>query len=349
MATPCKNSLAFPDDAFAARVLGWYDLHGRHDLPWQVSCAYRRWVSEIMLQQTTVAAVIPYFMRFMERFPTIDALSEAPVADVMAHWAGLGYYARARNLHAAARVVVRTLQGVWPQTVEGLSALPGIGRSTASAIAVFAFAARAPILDANVRRILRRYHDEQGTGAAHTRRLWALAADHLPAERVADYTQAIMDLGALVCRKTPDCPRCPLASDCAFTGAEPAVARTVRRERSVTMLLAQRADGCVFLVRRPTRGVWGGLWSLPECPLADDAASCLRQHGLEARACVPLAPFTHTLTHCTLHIQPIHAQVAVTTSPQPGGDDMMWYPLDQPAPGVPAPVGRLLTRLREIP
>ncbi|MDA8389399.1 MAG: A/G-specific adenine glycosylase [Gammaproteobacteria bacterium] len=346
---PFKTSSASTDGSFASRLLCWYDVHGRRGLPWQVRCPYRRWVSEIMLQQTTVSATIPYFTRFLARFPTIEALSAAPLADVMAQWAGLGYYARARNLHASAQVIVRDLRGVWPRTVAGLAALPGIGRSTAGAIAAFAFGLRAPILDANVRRVLRRYHNEQGAGAAHTRRLWALAEAHLPAERIADYTQAIMDLGALVCRKIPDCPRCPLLGGCAFTGKDPVAARPVRAERSVTMLLAQRADGQVLLIRRPAQGIWGGLWSLPECAHPKEANLCLRPYGLHAQDHDLLSPLRHTFTHLTLHIQPVHARVVAATSPLANEDVMMWYPLDQPAPGVPAPVGRLLTRLREIP
>ncbi len=335
--------------SFAAALLGWYDAHGRRGLPWQVPCPYRRWVSEIMLQQTTVRSAIPYFGAFLARFPSVEALAGAPLEDVMRHWAGLGYYARARNLHAAARRIVADYGGQWPRSVAGLAALPGIGRSTAGAIAAFAFGVRAPILDANVRRVLRRYHDEHATGAVLTRRLWAYAEEKLPPDRIEDYTQAVMDLGALVCRKVPACLDCPLKGDCRFTGDAPARVRPAKPARQATLLLARRSDRRVLLVRRPAEGIWGGLWSLPECARPEDARDCLGACGVDLLDHQLLAPVVHHFTHFALHIQPVLAQVRAGPSTPPPGSDMMWHPLDQPAPGVSAPVGRLLNRIKDLP
>ncbi|MHB1566138.1 MAG: A/G-specific adenine glycosylase [Acidiferrobacter sp.] len=327
-------------DAFANRLLTWYEHHGRHDLPWHTTDPYHRWLAEVMLQQTTVTAVIPYYRRFLARFPTIDAIAAADLPAVLELWAGLGYYARARHLHAAARVIVTHHQGRFPSTVEALAALPGIGRSTAGAIAAFAFGAVAPILDANARRVLSRYHRETAP-----RRLWDYAAAHIPAERAADYTQAIMDLGALVCRRSPQCDQCPLAEDCQFEG-DPPVVRAPKPRRQTTMLLAQNTHADVLLVRRPPTGLWGGLWSLPECATPAGADALLTAWGLVIVSRCAWPPVQHAFTHFVLTITPIVVHLA-PASPDALCGDMMWYDLADPIPGVPSPVRRLLLQLKD--
>ncbi|MDD9811427.1 MAG: A/G-specific adenine glycosylase [Gammaproteobacteria bacterium] len=270
----------------SARLLKWYDAHGRKDLPWQRAREpYRVWVAEVMLQQTQVGAVIPYYRRFMRQFPDLGALAAADLDAVLRHWAGLGYYARARNLHAAARQIVARHGGEFPARFEDIAALPGIGRSTAGAVAAFAFGKRRAILDGNVKRVLSRYAALGGRpGAAKTQaQLWQVAEQQLPKSRVADYNQALMDLGATVCaRAKPKCDACPLAADCrahrsgdpaayparksgAVTGAT-VTGKPARRRKTVTMLIVRDRVGHVLLVQRPPRGIWGGLWSLPEYP-----------------------------------------------------------------------------------
>lgn len=278
----------------SARLLKWYDAHGRKDLPWQRAREpYRVWVAEVMLQQTQVGAVIPYYRRFMRQFPDLGALAAADLDAVLRHWAGLGYYARARNLHAAARQIVARHGGEFPARFEDIAALPGVGRSTAGAVAAFAFGKRRAILDGNVKRVLSRYAALGGRpGAAKTQaQLWQIAEQQLPKSRVADYNQALMDLGATVCaRAKPKCAACPLAADCrahrsgdpaayparksvvvAATGATTGatvttMAKPARRRKTVTMLIVRDRVGHVLLVQRPPRGIWGGLWSLPEYP-----------------------------------------------------------------------------------
>ncbi|MDA0977532.1 MAG: A/G-specific adenine glycosylase, partial [Proteobacteria bacterium] len=292
-----------PANAFADRLLDWFDSHGRKDLPWQLEIsAYRVWVSEIMLQQTQVATVIPYFERFLARFPTVDRLAAANQDEVLHLWTGLGYYARARNLHKAAQQVMTDYNGEFPQTLEELTALPGIGRSTAGAILSICFGVRAPILDGNVKRVLTRVFAIEGWPgqAAVQKQLWAKADELTPSTRVADYTQAIMDLGALICRRSsPDCGACPFESDClarqedrikAFPGSKPRKALPVR---STCMMVIQGKDG-VLLEKRPPTGIWGGLWSLPE---SDEPEAFLEQHGLQATEIASLAPFRHSFTH----------------------------------------------------
>ena len=262
------------DFPFARALLAWFDRHGRHDLPWQRDpTPYRVWVSEIMLQQTRVAAVIPYFERFTARFPDVDALAGAGLDEVLGLWSGLGYYARGRNLHAAARAVCANHGGRFPDTLEELVALPGIGRSTAGAILALAFGRRQPILDGNAKRVLARYHavagwpGESRVGA----RLWSLAERLTPCRRVGDYTQAIMDLGATLCTRTrPTCLLCPLADGCRahalgdpvrFPAPRPKRAYPTREKLLVVM---RDAGGRVLVERRPPSGIWGGLWSFPE-------------------------------------------------------------------------------------
>ena len=274
-------------DSLAGALLAWFDRHGRHDLPWQAQpTPYSVWVSEIMLQQTQVATVIPYYERFLQRFPTLPELAAAALDDVLAQWAGLGYYARARNLHRAARLVAERFAGELPTTLDELIALPGIGRSTAGAILSLSQGQRHAILDGNVKRVLARYHAVEGWPGlpAVQAELWRLAEAHTPQARVAAYTQAIMDLGATLCmRARPACTVCPLAADCAacrtgtqakYPGARPKRARPQRRAAAVVVL--DEAGG-VLLERRPERGVWGGLYCLPEL-----AAGSRRTSGAHA-------------------------------------------------------------------
>ncbi len=258
---------------FSAALLDWYDHHGRRDLPWQSEpTPYRVWVSEIMLQQTQVSTVIPYYRRFMQSFPDVAALAAAGQDQVLHHWSGLGYYARARHLHAAAQRVVQS-GGAFPDTLEAVMALPGVGRSTAGAILALACAQRHPILDGNVKRVLARFHAVDGWPGQATvqKRLWQLAEMYTPHARVAHYTQAIMDLGATLCtRGRPDCGQCPVRSGCAAHGSSrqadypaPRPAR-ILPVRTVTMLLLGNQASELLLERRPPTGIWGGLWSFPE-------------------------------------------------------------------------------------
>ena len=339
--------------SFASRVVRWQRRHGRHDLPWQVGGdAYRVWLSEIMLQQTQVATVIPYFTRFVARFPDVQSLAAASEDAVLALWSGLGYYSRARNLHAAARTIVAEHGGRLPDTQQGLAALPGIGRSTAAAIAALAFGRRCAILDGNVKRVLARHAGIEGWPGAHAveTALWQLAGTHVPSRDVRTYTQGLMDLGALVCtRQRPACDTCPLRADCVAreTGrsAELPAPRPRRAllEKSVAMLLL-RDRGELMLEKRPSRGVWGGLWSLPEIdPDADASAHCHAHYGFEARTLRALPTLSHTFTHFRLSIRPLEIHLAPRGSTPLG---QIWLtPRDALDAALPAPVRTLLARL----
>ncbi|HLF10383.1 MAG TPA: A/G-specific adenine glycosylase, partial [Gammaproteobacteria bacterium] len=300
----------------APRLLAWFDRHGRHDLPWQLDPnPYCVWVSEIMLQQTQVATVVRYYTRFRARFPTVEALAAAELDQVLMLWSGLGYYARARNLHRAAQLVVERFAGRVPTTVDELMTLPGIGRSTAGAILALAQGQRVPILDGNVKRVLARYHVVAGWPgeAAVQQELWSHAERHTPARRVADYTQAIMDLGATLCtRARPACTVCPLASGCRacvegmqmrYPAPRPKRARSHRR---VTALVVQDPEQRILLERRPAHGIWGGLYSLPELA-EDDAASnwCARSLGASVICERRLATIEHAFTHFDLDLDPL--------------------------------------------
>jgi A/G-specific adenine glycosylase len=349
------------EPGFAARVLAWFEHHGRKDLPWQRDpTPYRVWVSEIMLQQTQVATVIPYFQRFMAHFPDLEALARAPLDEVLAHWSGLGYYARARNLHQAARQVVERHGGLLPVTSEELQSLPGIGRSTAGAILSLAGGRPHAILDGNVRRVLARAFAVPGwPGAPEVqRRLWALAEELTPADEVARYNQGMMDLGAGVCtRARPCCGECPLEDLCLAhrRGVEdrcpaphPPRARPVR---TAYWLLLINSGGELLLELRPPSGIWGGLWSLPECETAAAIEPlCRGPLGL-----VPLAlefhpPRRHTFSHFHLDYTPVC--VAVASIPgrieEPGGRH--WHHPSRPPPGgLAAPVARLIRELTADP
>ncbi len=338
---------------FAARVLRWYGRHGRHDLPWQQPrSAYRVWVSEIMLQQTQVATVIPYFARFMARFPDVHTLAEAPLDEVLRLWSGLGYYARARNLHQAARQLAAEHRGQFPREVEAVAALPGIGRSTAGAILAQAHGQRHAVLDGNIKRVLARYHAVAGWpgDAKVAARLWRCAEQHLPTRRLADYTQALMDLGATVCtRRNPACGACPLRAKCRahalgcvhdLPSRRPA--RT-RPQRATTMLLVEREDRAVLLLRRPPSGIWGGLWSLPELPAGQSVERfCAREFGQSPAKLAPLADIQHAFTHFDLSIRPLRIRLSGTPAKIMEAADTLWYKAGETLPGVPAPIRELL-------
>lgn len=342
---------------FSTRVLDWYDQYGRKDLPWQQDISpYRVWVSEIMLQQTQVRTVIPYFERFMARFPDVRDLAAAPVDEVLHLWTGLGYYARARNLHRAAREICQQHGGELPVGVEGLETLPGIGHSTAGAITSIAQGQPATILDGNVKRVLARYHTVAGwPGEAQVlKKLWAFAEKHTPQTRTADYTQAIMDLGATVCtRGQPDCEICPLSDDCLARAAGKQTAFPGRRPRKVlpvcktVFLILHNADGHVLLQKRPTNGIWGALWCFPELPTMTDAANwCLEQFGCEPAEITPGVPFRHTFSHYHLDIQPLQARLDTRPESIMAADQQLWYNVAQPSQvGLAAPVVRLLNTL----
>lgn len=339
--------------SFASRVVCWQHHHGRHDLPWQTGDdAYRVWLSEIMLQQTQVATVIPYFSRFVARFPDVQSLAAAREDAVLALWSGLGYYSRARNLHAAAGAIVAQHGGRFPDTQEELAALPGIGRSTAAAIAALAFGRRCAILDGNVKRVLARHAGIEGWPGARAveTALWQLAEARVPSRDVRAYTQGLMDLGALVCtRQRPACGTCPLQADCVAreTGRSAELpAQRPRRalpEKSVAMLLL-RDRGELMLEKRPARGVWGGLWSLPELdPDADASAHCHARYGFEVRALRTLPTLNHAFTHFRLSIQPLELHLAPRGTTPPG---QIWLaPKDALDAALPAPVRTLIVRL----
>ena len=345
------------DPEFSADVICWQKTHGRHALPWQnTRDAYRIWLSEIMLQQTQVAAVIPYYQRFLERFPDVASLAAAPAEDVMAHWSGLGYYSRARNLHRCAQRVVAEHGGVFPADPALLADLPGIGRSTAAAISAFAYGTRAAILDGNVKRVFCRVFGVEGFPGAKPveDRLWRRAEALLPQQDMQAYTQGLMDLGATLCtRSRPACQRCPLAHRCiAFeTGrtAELPVRKPKKAvpERHIAMVVVVD-EGHVLLEQRPGTGIWGGLLSLPEVAVDEHQergiAQALAPFGLVASH-QKLQPFSHGFTHFKLHVAPY--QVALSQRhPMVAEAGHVWYPVERLAQApLPAPVKKLLVEL----
>ncbi len=335
--------------AFAERLIAWQKTAGRHDLPWQKTRdPYLIWLSEIMLQQTQVATVIPYFERFLARFPTLRALAEAPPEAVIEHWAGLGYYARARNLHRCAQQLVAVDGEKWPISTEQLSALPGIGRSTAAAIAAFAFGQRAAILDGNVKRVLCRHFGIEGFPgqAAVERELWALAERLLPDAGIEAYTQGLMDLGATVCtRSRPRCGDCPLATSCLarqedrqdeLPAARPRPKLPERRAGFVLISDGQR----LLLERRPPHGLWGGLLVPPE----GEAAAVLARFGLNAENQRALAPLKHAFTHFRLTLEPVLCVVKPMATVNEA--DLQWVAIESAATaGVPTPIRMLIERI----
>jgi A/G-specific adenine glycosylase len=348
-----------PRQPIAPRLLDWHARAGRHDLPWQQrpsqdGAAYRVWISEIMLQQTQVATVIPFFERFLRRFPDVRALADADLDEVLHLWTGLGYYARARNLHRAAQLIRDRHGGEFPLDFDQVLELPGIGRSTAGAILAQAHGARHAILDGNVKRVLSRHYGIDGPpdDSATLALLWQRAEENTPSADLATYTQAIMDLGATVCARKPRCAECPIAQDCVARiesrqGQLPAPKRrrAERRRRRAVMLVARHASS-VLLVQRPPSGIWGGLWCLPEF---DSAAAAERfaagQLGrLSGRAALP--DIEHSFTHFDLVITPL--EVRCEGGRRVNEATELWYDLAQPARvGLPAPIKMLLGHLAE--
>jgi A/G-specific adenine glycosylase len=342
--------------SFAARLVSWQKQHGRHDLPWQnTRDPYRIWLSEIMLQQTQVTTVIPYYLRFVAALPDVQALAAASLGDVLQLWSGLGYYRRAHFLHRAAQAIATDHGGKFPTDAQTLATLPGIGRSTAAAVAVFARGERGAILDGNVKRVLARHEGVEGfPGDPRVERvLWQRAEALLPSRDVAIYTQALMDLGATVClRGVPRCAECPVADDC-VARRENRVAelpaprpKKILPRRAVGVLLIERQDE-VLLERRPATGIWAGLWSLPEVDAGSDAAKlCRVRFGAEVALREPLPVIEHTFTHfhLTLTPQPCVVRHWPKGAEEPG---LLWLPLaDAGGAALPAPIKKLLRSRR---
>ena len=337
---------------FAERLLAWYDLHGRSDLPWQhPRIPYRVWISEVMLQQTQVKTVVPYFERWMRSFTDVESLAASPIDDVLSHWSGLGYYARARNIHKTANICVEKHGGTLPATADELAALPGIGVSTANAIVSQSTDRPMAVLDGNVRRLLARHTATEGwTGStAVQRRLWAEAEGRLPEDRGADYTQAVMDLGALVCtRSSARCEDCPVSDDCLalqrgkveeLPTPKP---KTKIREKTVYMAVIRDESGRVLLEKRPGAGIWGGLWCLP---MSDSKSELGTTTGLNVREFKALQAMEHRLSHLKMNIQPVLA-VTGKASRVKCAAEQDWFDRDQQSQlGLPKPVSDLLGRL----
>ena len=343
--------------SLSRRVLAWYDRHGRKTLPWKRKRdPYRIWVSEIMLQQTQVTTVIPYFNRFIARFPDIKALARANLDEVLHLWTGLGYYARARNLHKAAQHIVEEHASVFPRRFEAVTDLPGIGRSTAGAILALAFGQRHPILDGNVKRVLARYHavDTPLNKRDTDDRLWHLAEKYTPRKRVADYTQAIMDLGATVCTRTkPRCTACPLRTAChacRLGAPQNYPVRAAKRStpvKATRMLMIRDQRGRILLQQRPPAGLWGGLWGFPECANGNARHWCRKELGLNIQTDAPWPVLRHSFSHFHLDITPIPAQVVGGTDQAMENAETVWYNVRRPDQrGFSAPVKRLLEQLR---
>jgi A/G-specific adenine glycosylase len=346
---------------FSGAVLAWFHQYGRKHLPWQQDIsAYRVWLSEVMLQQTQVSTVIPYFQAFTTRFPAVIDLANAPLDDVLHLWTGLGYYARARNLHACARQVVNDFGGEFPRSVEALANLPGIGRSTAGAIASITWNQPAAILDGNVKRVLARFYAVAGWPGqtAVANQLWSLAERNTPREQNAHYTQAIMDLGATVCtRSRPQCGACPLEHHCVaraqnnpedYPGKKP---KKILPVKAVQMLMIENPLGEILLERRPPQGIWGGLWSFPEVATGADPLEHALAHRSGAGAAGRIESWSslrHTFSHYHLDITPVWLRLPRLPDAIMADDRLIWYNPQQPQNvGLAAPVKRLLRQLAE--
>lgn len=343
----------------APALLDWWDIHGRHDLPWQQDpTPYRVWVSEIMLQQTQVATVERYYGRFIRSFPNVGALARASQDEVLHHWSGLGYYSRARNLHKAAQQVMADFAGELPADMDQLLSLPGIGRSTAGAVLALALNQRHPILDGNAKRVLARVFALEGWlgTAAQLRKMWELAEQCTPPDRVANYTQAIMDLGATLCtRSRPACERCPLENFCAaraqgLVGEIPAPKprrAEPRPRRSAVIVMAVNESGEVLLQKRPPAGIWGGLWSFPELETLDAVESwCAEQLGARSLEQRVWSDVSHSFSHFDFDMRPVEVSVAARADRVMEGDRWLWYNTRSPADvGLAAPVAKLLQAL----
>ena len=344
---------------FQQQIVQWYKKFGRKQLPWQQQVTpYKVWISEIMLQQTQVATVIPYFDRFMQRFPTIKALACASLDDVLHHWSGLGYYSRARNLHASAKIIAEQYSGEIPQEFQHLIALPGIGRSTAGAILALGYKKRAAILDGNVKRVLSRYHGIadwiDSSRAQH--KLWELAEQYTPEKKfIAPYTQAMMDLGALICtRATPQCDNCPLNTECAAnkSGQQSLYPQKKPKKsapRRETFFVILEHEQGILLEKRPPVGIWGGLWCFPECSTSRDVKIwCKKNYGLKILSYQLLPVVHHTFSHFQLAITPIYAIVAIASRYSMEPSQTIWYnPEQAPTIGLAAPTQKLLRVIQE--
>ena len=348
---------------FSTQLLTWFDQHGRHDLPWQQNITpYRVWVSEIMLQQTQVKTVIPYYEKFMDSFPTVEALAEASQEQVLAHWAGLGYYARGRNLHKSAQRIMTDFGGVFPSKFEDVLALPGIGRSTAGAILSIALNQRYAILDGNVKRVFSRYFALEGwTGEKQNEQfLWQQAEALTPVERFGDYTQAIMDLGATVCtRSKPKCEQCPVQKACLakqqdrvanFPVAKPKKEKPIKQ---AYFLMLENPKGELLLQQRPQKGIWGGLWSFPEYQSREMCLAQIKKHESQSKALQSLVEwnsFRHTFSHYHLDIFPMKVQSRGEVPVIENGEWVCKTALcgeQQALFGLPAPVTKLVRLMRE--
>lgn len=343
---------------FAKKLLAWHDIHGRKNLPWQQPITpYRVWISEIMLQQTQVAAVVPYFVRFIEQFPTVQTLAQATEDEVLQLWTGLGYYARARYLHHTAKIITQQHQGKFPDQLERLQTFPGIGRSTASAILSIAMGKQTAVLDGNVKRVFTRLYAIEGWPGKYEvlAKLWTIAQQHMAKNRAGDYTQAIMDFGATFCvRSKPLCTTCPFNNNCQayqqkrvheFPYKNPKIKKLP--VQSTRMILLQNAQGAVLLQKRPPVGIWGGLWSFPECKTDENPISwCQQKLGFKAKIIKEWPSFRHTFSHFHLDITPVqmeaeHQQISLSDA-----IDQVWHKLsDKPRGGFSTPVQRLLAAL----
>ncbi len=340
------------DASFSSRLIGWQRQHGRHDLPWQGVDAYGVWLSEFMLQQTQVATVLPYYRRFLASFPDIDSLAAASEDKVLAHWSGLGYYARGRNLHRAAQIIVERHGGTVPRDFDQIVELPGIGRSTAAAICALAYHERRAILDGNVKRVLARHFGIAGWAGDKKveERLWRQAEALLPEQDIAPYIQGLMDLGATLCTPNkPACAMCPVQEGCvAFTTdrvRELPASRPKKAipERWAVMLLLVHG-GDILLEKRPTQGIWGGLWSLPQFEGEAAAKEWFEQTGMMASTGEKLIAFTHTFTHFRLRIEPLQIQLAQIPRQTPAGST--WLSIDDAlGAALPTPVRKILGKL----
>ena len=340
---------------FADRLLEWYAVEGRKDLPWQLEpTPYRVWVSEIMLQQTQVATVIPYYQKFLQRFPDVGALAAATLDEVLHLWSGLGYYARARNLHRSARLIESEFGGEFPQSLEDVMRLPGVGRSTAGAILALSCDQRYPILDGNVKRVLARCFGVEGYPgeASVEKRLWSLSEACTPGSAVADYTQAVMDLGATVCtRGNPACLLCPMNEGCVarirnlqhrLPAPRP---RSQRPTRQAWVVVALRGRHKVLLERRPPSGIWGGMWGLPEFPTRAHADQWCREQLSGATAAQPGEPLRHAFSHFDYEMCPLQLNCLGKSSQLRDDDRYRWYDAENPARvGLPKPISQLIGR-----
>ncbi|MFW5442829.1 MAG: A/G-specific adenine glycosylase [Methylococcaceae bacterium] len=340
------------EEIFQQKIFAWFELHGRKNLPWQQQITpYRTWLSEVMLQQTQVITVIPYFNRFIQQFPTVESLANASIDTVLQHWSGLGYYARARNLHKTAQQISAN-GGIFPEDLDQLMALPGIGRSTAGAILSIAFNKSHPILDGNVRRVLARYHAISGwTGNTKiSKELWAISTRYTPIERCAEYTQAMMDLGATLCtRSKPSCNNCPISNHCAariegivnlLPTPKPAKVLPIKQTFFLILLDTQNR---VFLEKRPTTGIWGGLWSFPEFNTLVEIQSWCLEKNMSIYSTTTEDEQRHTFSHYHLDYTPVLVKTENLTNNVMEANQAVWYKAEQiNSLGLPAPIKKLL-------